>query len=72
MQTPLKESTIDFERMIDALAACGYTGDIGLEYLWIEWADLDRCDTVSETLLLRDRLRAKLAGEPWTYPTSTI
>ena len=72
MQTPVKESTIDFERMIDALAAAGYAGDIGLEYLWIEWADLDRCDTISETILLRDRLRAKLAGDPWTYPAATI
>lgn len=72
MQTPLKESTIDFERMIEVLNATGYAGDIGLEYLWIEWADLDRCDTVSETILLRDRLRAGLAGEQWTYPASTI
>ena len=72
MQTPLKENTIDFERLIDVLAASEYSGDISLEYLWIEWADLDRCDTVSETILLRDRLRAKLAGEPWSYPASTI
>lgn len=72
MQTSVKESTIDFERMVDMLAANGYSGDIGLEYLWIQWSDLDRCDTVSETVLLRDRLRAKLAGETWTYPESTI
>lgn len=72
MQTPVKENTIDFERLIDLLVECRYDGDIGLEYLWIEWADLDRCDTVSETLLLRDRLRAKLQGVPWTYPESAV
>jgi sugar phosphate isomerase/epimerase len=72
MQAPLSENTIDFERMVDALVEAGYQGDIGLEYLWIEWADLNRCDTLSETILLRDRLRARLAGESWTLPVSTI
>ncbi len=72
MQAPLKDSTIDFERMLDALLEAGYEGDIGLEYLWIDWEHLNECDTVSETILLRDRLRAKLAGEPWDYPASTI
>jgi sugar phosphate isomerase/epimerase len=72
MQTSLSESTIDFERMVDVLREAGYDGDIGLEYLWIDWEHLNECDTVSETILLRDRLRAKLAGESWRYPESTI
>lgn len=72
MQAALKDSTIDFERMVDAMLAAGYEGDIGLEYLWIDWEHLNECDTVSETILLRDRLRAKLAGEPWSYPESAI
>ena len=72
MQAALKDSMIDFERMVDVLLAAGYDGDIGLEYLWIDWERLNECDTVSETILLRDRLRAKLAGEPWRYPASTI
>jgi sugar phosphate isomerase/epimerase len=72
MQCALKDSAVDFERMIDAAQAAGYAGDIGLEYLWIDWEHLNECDTVSETILLRDRLRAKLLGEPWSYPASTI
>ena len=72
MQAALKDSIIDFERMVDVLLAEGYDEDIGLEYLWIDWEHLNECDTVSETILLRDRLRAKLAGEPWQYPASTI
>ncbi len=72
MQTALKDSVIDFERMVDALLAAGYDGDIGLEYLWIDWEHLNECDTISETALLRDRLSARLAGEPWTYPESAI
>jgi sugar phosphate isomerase/epimerase len=70
MQTALADSTIDFERMVDVLRAVGYRGDIGLEYLWIAWEHLDECDTLSETLLLRDRLAAKLAGRPWSHPLS--
>jgi hypothetical protein len=58
--------------MVDVLREAGYDGDIGLEYLWIDWEHLNECDTVSETILLRDRLRAKLAGESWRYPESTI
>jgi len=72
MQAALKDSVIDFERMIDVARETGYDGDIGLEYLWIDWEHLNECDTVSETILLRDRLRAKLAGEPWSYPASAI
>lgn len=72
MQAALKDSVVDFERMVDAALAAGYEGDIGLEYLWIDWEHLNECDTVSETILLRDRLRAKLDGRPWSYPVSAI
>jgi sugar phosphate isomerase/epimerase len=72
MQAALKDSVVDFERMIDAAQTAGYEGDVGLEYLWIDWEHLNECDTVSETILLRDRLRAKLDGRPWSYPASTI
>lgn len=72
MQAALKDSTVDFERMVAVARDVGYDGDIGLEYLWIDWEHLNECDTLSETILLRDRLRAAIAGEPWRYPESTI
>jgi sugar phosphate isomerase/epimerase len=72
MQAALKDSAVDFERMIDVALEAGYDGDLGLEYLWIDWEHLNECDTVSETILLRDRLRSKLRGESWSYPESTI
>lgn len=72
MQAALKDSTIDFERLVAAARAAGYEGDLGLEYLWIDWEHLNECDTVSETILLRDRLRAALEGRPWRYPQSAI
>ncbi len=72
MQCALKDSTTDFERMVAAAREAGYDGDIGLEYLWIDWEHLNECDTVSETILLRDRLLAALEGRAWQYPASAI
>ena len=72
MQAPLHASSIDFERMVGALRAAGYAGDLSLEYLWIAWEGLNECDTVSETILLRDRLLAALDGRPWQYPQLAI
>ena len=69
MQCALKDSHVDFERMLDAAAEAGYEGDIGLEYLWIDWEHLNDCDTVSETILLRDRCgRSCRAGPGATRP----
>ena len=71
VQCALKDSTIDYGRAVDALREAGYDGALAVEYVWIDWEHCNECDNVSETLILRDRLRAALAREPWTYPTST-
>ena len=69
LQVPLRENVIDFERAIDLLAARGYDDFILVEYLWADLdSRFDQLDILSETVLLRDRLRAKLRGEQWTYP----
>jgi sugar phosphate isomerase/epimerase len=72
MQTALRENEIDFERLVRVAQEAGFDGDIGLEYLWIDWEGLNTCDTVSETILLRDRLLAAIEGRPWSYPVSSI
>lgn len=64
LQASLRENTIDFGRVIEAMRETGYDGFLGLEFVWTpgEGAyDLSRTDNVSETLLLRDLLRAELA-----------
>jgi sugar phosphate isomerase/epimerase len=71
LQAPMKRTSMDFERMIDVLAATGYDGWVNVEYVWVAWNHLDEVDIVSETVLLRDRLRAKFRGEPWSYPGPT-
>ncbi|MFI6285365.1 sugar phosphate isomerase/epimerase family protein [Streptomyces sp. NPDC051018] len=56
LQVGMKENTIDFSRMLDALETAGYRGRIATEYLWIDEGRCDECDTLSETILLRDLL----------------
>jgi sugar phosphate isomerase/epimerase len=68
LQASLKQSIIDYEHVVDALIVRDYSEFVAIEYLWIEWAHLNEIDVVSETVLLRDRLRARAAGQPWQYP----
>jgi sugar phosphate isomerase/epimerase len=68
VQASLRDNTIDFERMVGALEAGGYDGHLALEYVWLQWEGCHECDNLSETILLRDRLLAALAGRDWAYP----
>jgi sugar phosphate isomerase/epimerase len=68
IQTSVADSTIDIERMIGALGNAGYDGYLALEYVWLRWERCNECDNLAETIILRDRLRAALAGEPWSHP----
>jgi len=70
-QAPLRESTIDFERMIEVLQEADFDGHVAIEYVWIDWEHMNECDNVSETVMLRDRLVACLDGRPWSYAGST-
>jgi sugar phosphate isomerase/epimerase len=72
LQMPLTKNTIDYERALDALAACDYSGFVTIEYIWTDWERLNEVDVVSETVILRDRLRAKLEGRPWEYPAVPV
>ncbi|MGZ4723427.1 MAG: sugar phosphate isomerase/epimerase family protein [Ilumatobacteraceae bacterium] len=71
LQAPLKDTFLDFERMVDVLAAAGYDGYINVEYVWVDWKRLNEVDVLSETVMLRDRLNAKFRDEPWSYPGPT-
>jgi sugar phosphate isomerase/epimerase len=68
VQASVRESTIDFEQMLEALSDGGYDGYLALEYVWLQWEHCHECDNLAETILLRDRLLAALAGAPWVYP----
>jgi hypothetical protein len=36
--------------------------------VWLQWEGCHECDNLAETILLRDRLLAALAGREWAYP----
>lgn len=58
LQTVLKENTIDYARVIQVMKEINYSGTVGIEYTWNEWEDCNKTDNISETILLRDFIRA--------------
>jgi sugar phosphate isomerase/epimerase len=58
LQSTMVENTIDFDSVVRAMQKVKYRGFVALEYVWVEWMDLNRVDNLSETVILRDLLRA--------------
>ena len=61
LQCNLKQNTIDYPRMLSAMAKAGYKRWIGVEYIWIDWEHCNESDTISETIQLRDLIRSAAA-----------
>ncbi|MBK8858539.1 MAG: sugar phosphate isomerase/epimerase [Opitutaceae bacterium] len=61
LQCNFKRNTIDYPRMLAAMQRAGYRGWIGVEYVWIDWEHCNESDNISETIMLRDFLRAEAA-----------
>ena len=57
---------------MDPPSRAGFEGYVGLEYVWLDWEHCNECDNLAETILLRDRLQAKLAGRAWQYPDLAV
>jgi sugar phosphate isomerase/epimerase len=60
LQTSVDENTIDFTGMLAGLKQLGFDGFLSLEYVWVDWNGCNRTDNVSETVLLRRALEAKI------------
>lgn len=58
LQESFARSTIDYQRVYQAMQAAAYTGWIGIEYVWIDWEHCNECDNLSETILFRDYFRS--------------
>jgi len=54
LQTSLKNSSIDYRRVLERMKEMGYSGYFAIEYVWIDWEGCNETDNVSETILLRD------------------
>ena len=57
LQTPVKESSINYARVVRVMKETNYPGHIGIEYTWNEWENCNRTDNISETILLRDLIK---------------
>ena len=66
LQTSVSENSIDFAGMMAGLRELDYKGAIALEYVWVDWEGCNRTDNVSETVLLREHLRAIAAALDWS------
>ena len=61
LQAPLKENTIDFPRVVKALAKAKFSGWVALEFVWIDWEHCNEVDIISETVQLKNLLAAAAA-----------
>lgn len=72
LQRPAGAGILDFGDILARLTASGYAGYYCVEYTWQEWRGCNTEDVLSETILLRDELRAvqaELARGQTTIPT---
>jgi sugar phosphate isomerase/epimerase len=67
LQARVADDAIDFEKVVALLLAQGYEGYLAVEYVWQDWLDCNRVDTVGETALMRDRLRAALSSHAGSW-----
>lgn len=61
LQASFQHNTINYARVLRGLQKTGYFGYVGIEYVWIDWEHCNEVDNLSETIQLRDFLRAKAA-----------
>jgi sugar phosphate isomerase/epimerase len=62
LQVVSTKNTIDYPRVLRAMDRSGYSGYVGVEYVWQDWENLKDVDNLSETIMLRDLLRANANG----------
>ncbi|MEI6100905.1 MAG: sugar phosphate isomerase/epimerase family protein [Eubacteriales bacterium] len=57
LQTVLPDNTIDYPAIVQGLQKAGYSGFIGIEYIWMDWEGCNRTDNVSESIRLRELMK---------------
>ncbi|MEO6183923.1 MAG: sugar phosphate isomerase/epimerase family protein, partial [Verrucomicrobiota bacterium] len=62
LQTSFQQNKIDYARVLRAMEKINYNGYIGVEYVWVDWEHCNEVDNLSETIQLRDFLRAKMSA----------
>ena len=62
LQASFPQNTIDYACVLGGLRKAGYRGYVGVEYVWVDWEHCNEVDNLSETILLRDHLRASFSS----------
>jgi sugar phosphate isomerase/epimerase len=60
LQASFQQNTIGYSRVLRAMQKADYRGYVGVEYVWVDWEHCNEVDNLSETIQLRDFLRANL------------
>ncbi|MFC1466899.1 MAG: sugar phosphate isomerase/epimerase family protein [Candidatus Brachytrichaceae bacterium NZ_4S206] len=60
LQTRLEHGTLNFPAMLDALRQANYAGYLAVEYVHQDYMQTDNVDVISETVKMRDLVRASL------------
>jgi len=60
LQSAFSRNTIDYARVLRLMRKVNYRGYVGVEYVWIDWEHCNEVDNLSETIQMRDFLRAKM------------
>lgn len=58
LQAPANENAVDFSRILHVMDEIDYRGYVALEYVWTEWMRCNEVDNLTETIWLRDLLKA--------------
>ena len=60
LQTAFPHNTIDYARVLHLMRKANYRGYVGVEYVWIDWEHCNEVDNLSESIQMRDFLRANM------------
>jgi sugar phosphate isomerase/epimerase len=60
LQSALPQNAIDYARVLRAMRKANYRGYVGVEYVWTDWEHCNEVDNLSETIQMRDFLRANM------------
>src|ERR1051325_29380 len=60
LQSAFPHNTIDYARVLRMMRKLNYRGYVGVEHVWIDWEHCNEVDNLSETIQMRDFLRANM------------
>jgi sugar phosphate isomerase/epimerase len=63
LQSAFPRNTIDYARVLRVMRKANYRGYVGVEYVWIDWEHCNEVDNLSETIQMRDFLRANMKAD---------